>query len=857
LNQACLTGGPFLFEQENLKRSYLMTKNPSIRELLKLKENVLSGYLSEDHLRRMLAESHYSRLSRKITEYLATGDVQALSFTPSEAFKTVIYHTTCQTGAPVMLNGEFVPAPSMDEATAELPAIYSRPYVVEDGMLVGYWQDEPVRRIELESGSVKTITRHAPLDLEWEGRTYTLVTEAMKKSFYFPMDSIPDYFKKWVENNEPQKKADLATGAKRQGIRLHALSGIPLSPALMYTQNVPTLDGKLQDVYDQGVLVVMDERWNAIQDELGLKIAALQGTIWYQNGCYFKGTIIGERLAKLPVGYYGGVKSPTDEITESVSLFGGIMDEYSLVPWTASVNRQQTDYADLELPLNPEFPSAETFTMAASGFPAYVNKLNDSLIAASSQVFRKSKVQGIAGKWGITNEDCGSQFIVRGPSIHNRHTKTMVFLFSPSLPVHTKLMKVRVTFIPDENLAGNIILVNMNKRHWSYNSNIFISLQGRDADGDSATLTDDPELLRQSYWPDEVRFFDTTQFKSMKDLPVRDAEAALRTSVGRMRNSEIIGKADNLMRRFTFLPFLVEGAEGLTWERRILGTEAIQRGISAQKKNSGAEMFQGYYWALKDVPPHLHDYLLPGKGLNPHDWLASLKSASKAWIKALHAHSNDPSPLTDKKVNDAEALYRELLAKLEPFFPAETDAARTLLELLMPNDEAAIQRMKTRGRTLFETAQSRCDDATLIATLEAIDKSKRLWQSIAAAKSGEDEPVMSFTDAAAQISAWLYPLAEKNYTLLIGAMLTEFSNSLLSYLITIDDIRYIGLLDRFTIPVKQSLPKGMLVTLQVLQRIATRNDYLSLLNGEMTYEIIASRPLGKKTILTIKPTERS
>jgi hypothetical protein len=180
------------------------------------------------------------------------------------------------------------------------------------------------------------------------------------------------------------------------------------------------------------------------------------------------------------------------------------------------------------------------------------------------------------------------------------------------------------------------------------------------------------------------------------------------------------------------------------------------------------------------------------------------------------------------------------------------------LELLMPNDETAIQRMKTRGRTLFETAQSRCDDATLIATLEAIDKSKRLWQSIAAAKAnGEDEPVMSFTDAAAQIRAWLYPLAEKNYTLLIGAMLTEFSNSLLSYLITIDDIRYIGLLDRFTIPVKQSLPKGMLVTLQVLQRIATRNDYLSLLNGEMTYEIIASRPLGKKTILTIKPTERS
>ncbi|MGC9337727.1 MAG: hypothetical protein ACP5EQ_06495, partial [Candidatus Cloacimonadia bacterium] len=162
----------------------------SAGDLLSLKSNVESGKVSRSQLETLLESNPGSRLSEKLREYLITGDTEYLRFTPEEAFKAVFYRTTVQAGVPVMHEGKFIPAPSVKEPDPEIPIITSRPSLIP-GLLVGYWQDAPLERVELKTGRTSDLVQHAPYTLEWEGRDYLLVAETLRESFYFPKDQIP------------------------------------------------------------------------------------------------------------------------------------------------------------------------------------------------------------------------------------------------------------------------------------------------------------------------------------------------------------------------------------------------------------------------------------------------------------------------------------------------------------------------------------------------------------------------------------------------------------------------------------------------------------------------------------------
>jgi hypothetical protein len=424
-------------------------KNMTAGDLLSLKSNVETGKVSRSQLETLLESNPGSQLSEKLREYLITGDPQSLEFTPEEAFKAVFYRTTVQAGVPVMHGGAFIPAPSVYDPDPEIPIITSRPSIIP-GLLVGYWQDEPLERVELKTGRSSDLVRHAPYDLEWEGRQYRLVAETLRKSFYFPQNNIPDFIQPWL-SLEPQKRSDLAAGLKRQGVKLQSLTGIPLSLELVHKKETENAR-----VYtDLGVCVLSDGQFMKVQKEIGLPVHALQVTLWFQDGSYFKGTLQSEALSGLAPGFYGGLKHPKPLCEPTNSVLGAVMDEYSLVPWSPSMNRQQTDYADIPLPVRSQFPDQATFVKAATGFPGYVRQFNQEIMASAYRLFQKAPVKGFAGKVGVTTDSDRVHFVIRGQSIHREEIREMVFLFSPSLPVHTDIMRVRVKLIPDDNIRNH------------------------------------------------------------------------------------------------------------------------------------------------------------------------------------------------------------------------------------------------------------------------------------------------------------------------------------------------------------------------------------------------------------------
>ena len=121
---------------------------------------------------------------------------------------------------------------------------------------------------------------------------------------------------------------------------------------------------------------------------------------------------------------------------------------------------------------------------------------------------------------------------------------------------------------------------------------------GRDCDGDGFTLSTDPDILKNTKHYSEMEWFDTTAVKSVADSETEDAEMAIRTATERIRLfSSKIGVYDKCARRI-----LRQSPDLMTEDLRNSISEAIQRCISAQKKNSGADKYQGYGWLLKQLP---------------------------------------------------------------------------------------------------------------------------------------------------------------------------------------------------------------------------------------------------------------
>ena len=789
---------------------------PLAKQLVDLKRNIESGLANRSDVQRLATQLGTSKLGERLRAYLYSKDIQFLTVTLSEAFKSTVYRQTQVINSPVRWQGSISPSPSLDTDT-ELPVIYSRGTLFPE-VLTLYWQDEPLEHYEFEEGRQERVL-HAPLTLEWNGVQHDLICEAANKSFYWPRNqSIPGTLAPWL-TLRPQDRTTLATGLKRQGYKLNKFQGIRLIPNQIHTEGV----------WDLGVCVLSDESVNELSAELGVSMDATQITLWFNDGSYFKGSCISQTLSGLAPGFYGGIKRPSGAKGEATCTTGSVMDSFQYVPWSASLNRQQCDYAELNLPVRAKLPSQETFVKASTGFPAYIQQLNDQLISSAGRIFRKCDVQGYAGKVavGVTDEDV--QFIIRGPDLKPR-VQAMAFLFSPALPVHKDIMNVRVAFVQDSSLDMDLIQLNVADSNHDWISKWYIAWAGRDTDGDGIVLSSDPVVLNSSVRWNHIKWFDTTQYKSTADTDMDSSSTAIRVATERIRHfSGKIGIYDKLSRRI-----IREDPELMTWEIRVLLTEAIQRSISAAKKNSGSDRFEGYGWIMEHLPDNCQNWLFD----NIHDSIDNVGTLVKSTLNA-----RSKSTPTEYDTTYTEMLHG--MNQVNEVMPEHYVAATETLELLQEFPKDQYHKIKARGRVLWAKNQADTNSEIIRDVLQLISRTKQLWRSVYANDPAVN-PGFSYENAALVIRTWAFDLSKRvNSQLIVGAMVTELSLNLLGHVLDVDDLRYSGFIDGIFVPVatEKTIKPGMMGRSGTFAAILAHHRYLSALTDNKMYKVQAVFPM--------------
>ena len=790
---------------------------PLAKQLVNLQHDVNIGIVDRTDVQALATQLGASSLGEQLRTYLYSGDQSLLEVSPAQAFKAVVYKPTPVVGEPLRHNGVVVPSPAPGDSE-DVPVLYTRPTLFPEVRTL-YWQDEPLERTEYD-GIIQERVLHAPLQLEWDGVRHDLLCETFNRSFYVSAGHVPGEIQPWLSLHA-QERTNLAVGLKRQGHLLSSLTGIVLNAGDIH-----------DDEYDLGVCVLPDEKIKAMNDEVGVDGSPYQGTIWFDDGSYFKGTIQSVTSAGIPAGWYGGLKRPHSSDRTTVSTRGSIMDSYVLVPWTPSLNRQQTDYAGIQLPVRQELPTQEVFVKAASGFPAYVQQMNEQLLSTCGKLFKRVRVRGVAGKVALGNSNSAAQFVVRGPKVRPG-IRRMAFLFSPSLPVHTALISVLVEFIQDNTMYGNLIQLNTNKRNSKYINNSYIRHCGRDADGDGVTLSNDPAVLRHAVPWNQIEMHDTTQYKSVQDEPTRSYEEAIRTSTERIRlYSSKIGVYDKLARRI-----YRQDSKLMTTEVRTKLTEAIQRSISATKKNSGADRFDGYSWILALLPERSDTWLFE----NVHDNLDAVDDNVRALLNVRRNYSEEQLPTS---VEYKTVLH--VLDNVREAMPEHYVAAMEILNLVQDFPKDQYRTVKVRGRTLWATQQARSNPEVIADVQMFIARSKKLWRSVHQ-NDETSNPGFGYLQAVQVIRTWAQDLSKRvNAQLLIGAMCTEFSLNLLGHVLDLDDLTYAGLTSGIFIPLstQRSVNKGMLVTKGAIAALLAHPVYADVLKSKGTYKIEKIYPLS-------------
>ena len=789
---------------------------PLAKRLISVRDEVRTNSVNRSYVKDLAKEVQSTKVSERLEAYLITSDESHLEVSQAEAFKSVVYATSPVVGAPVMFNGEIVPSPSPGDESP-IPLVMSRPVLFPE-LLTMYWQDDPVERLEFNDGSQDRV-QHAPMQLDWNGEEYELLGESLRKSFYWPM-SVPlaEELVPWL-SRRAQDRTTLITGVRRQGLTVLSLTGLDLNPSEVYED----------DVNDLGVCVLKDSRLQSLNDEIGLAADPYQGTIWFQDGSFWKGTIQSESSSGCTPGFYGGLKRPAGANGPTSCTRASIMDSYTMVPWEASVNRQQTDFSNLELPLVVRLPSRDTFSKAALGFPPYVQQLNDQLTSRCGELVRRSPVKGYAGKVAIGTTDEPVQFIISGPDMMKR-VSTMVWLFNPTLPVHTSLMKVKVQFQKSKQ-PGILIQVNVHDCNGSWISQWYMKYAGRDVDGDGAVLTADPVLLRSAKWSDEIQIHDTTQYKSNQDVDAEDKQTAIRVSTERVRlYSGRIGIYDKLARRIHR-----HDPKLLTWELRVQLSEAIQRSISAQKKNSGVDKYDGYAWLLGQLPEGAEDWLFE----NVHDHIDELEVRTRAFLSNYQRNGQ-----SDEALN-----YVSLLKDIEDVvdeMPEHIDAVRDVLNLVQQIPKDAYHTFKEQGRQLWARNQADASKQQIGDVLEFVTKAKHLWRTGACAVDADSYSV-SFNQKILVIRSWAHQLSKRVSTrLLVGAMINHFSLNLLSHVIDVEDLEPLGLTNGYYLPVatEKCLSVGLVGTRGSYAALVSHPYYLDALSEGKQYRVCAVHKLS-------------
>ncbi|MFC1547701.1 hypothetical protein ACFL5M_04140 [Candidatus Neomarinimicrobiota bacterium] len=789
----------------------------TITDLKNLRIQVVDGSITTDDLKAIQRQHPHTMLASHIEAYLLSGKSGCLYFTNAEAFRAVVYRTHLAAGRPVMHGGEIVASPAINELDGDLSPTFTRPLLFSE-LLTLTWSDDPIERIQVLDRQMERV-RHAPTELEWDGTTYQLLCETGTKSFYWPTTlELPPEIKPWL-TSLPQDRASLSTVLKRQGYPLNSLAGIRI-----------TEDMDRSAELDLGVWVLNSNQINKISDELGVSAEASQATVWFEDGSFFKGTIQSNELAGIEPGIYGGFKHPSAYRGKRVSTRGAIMDNYTLLPWKPSVNRQQTDYAGIDMPVRADLPEYHNWSLAATGYPPYVDRFNDQMIAAAAKLFRKAKVPGYAGKVALGTSQHDVQFIVRGPSL-KPGLKEMVFLFSPSLPVHTSLMKVQVEMVQDKSLDDNLIQLNVANRNRDWVDRWFLKWAGRDCDGDGITLTYDPLLMQHARHWDDIQWIDTTQYKSQPDLEADDEEAAIRTSSERVRLfGGRIGIYDKIARRI-----IRHNPRLMSWDLRVSLSEAIQRSISSQKKNAWKSDFEGYSWITRHLPEGYEDWLFS----NVHDRIDEVSVATKAWLRerAELRRSKKGSSHVDISVHDAHLDLQALLNEVATVMSEHVDAAWGVLSQIQTTPAQCYRQMRNRGRQLWSKHQARTDTDTIKTVFEFIVKARNLWS--VSRRNGEHDN-LRYTDLIQVIWFWFRDLMEQvdDSMLIIGAILTELPTRLIGNLLSRKTLDDLGLLDGYYLPVStRMISPGMVLTTKELGKLLVHPNYLWALDQEKQYRV--------------------
>ena len=787
---------------------------PLAKQLVNLKSRFLKGEVNENDINQLILQHPGSRITEQLQVFLFTKDASYLEFSFSEAFRAVVYHQDIIVGAPVRWQGDLVQSPSPGDDT-ELPLIYSRPLLFQD-LVTMYWQDEATERNETD-GMTHERVLHGDLQLHWNSVTHDLLCETDNKSFYWPRTvEVPTEIMPWL-TKVPQERTTLATGIKRMGYSLNSLTGVRLSPDQMH------VDG----VWDLGVVVLPDEVMQAVCDELCVELKVLQITLFFADGSFFKGAAQSESFTGIPSGFYGGVKRPYGVYGETVSTRGSVMDCFELTPWTPSYSRQTADYCGLELPVCAALPAPSTFAKAATGFPGFTKRLNQELISSAGQIFRKVEVSGYAGKVGICCTEESVQFTVRGAQVIPG-IKWMALLFSPALPVHTKVMRVKVQFISDPSIENHLIQLNISEANHEWVQRWWVFWAGRDNDGDGITLTSSDDVLKHAVHWSEIDWVDTTQFKSIKDTATETFEQAIRTATERIRlYSKRIGIYDKLARRI-----IRQDPELMTWEVRLLLTEAIQRSISAQKKHSFlGQTFSGYQWLLEKLPEDAQSWIFE----NVHDDIDAVSTNVKLLLS---------EGITSQEELDGSEYLTEVRKSLDAVseaMPTHYQAAVEILNLVTEFPSQEYHALKQRGRTVWATTQARSSREVVTDVFTFITQSKKLWRSVAS-NDKDLNPGFSYLPAARIIRTWAQELAVRvNAQLLISAMVNEFSINLLGNVLDIEDLQLLGLGQRIYVPVAttKDVGPGMVASKGAIAALLANPRYLNVLSDGSSYKIDA------------------
>jgi hypothetical protein len=579
-----------------------------------------------------------------------------------------------------------------------------------------------------------------------------------------------------------------------------------------------------------------DKQIGSVSQELGCNADASQVTVWFNDGSYFKGTIISTQLSRMKEGIYGGIKRPDSAADNPVTTRGSIMDNYILVPWTPSINRQQTDYAEIELPVRAELPGDDLWMKAITGFPGYINQFNDSITSASGRIFRKCRVEGYAGKAAVAETEKPVQFIIRGPKLKNDSVE-MAWLFNPSLPVHRDIMKVEVQTVKDESMNGNLILLNTHTSNENWIADWYMSYAGRDCDGDGFTLSTDADVLKSAKHWSKMEWMDTTAFKSESDNELDDGEMTIRTATERIRLfGSKIGIYDKCARR------IIRQDEALMSDSvRYELTEAIQRSISAQKKNSGADKYQGYWWLLNQLPEDAEDWLFE----NVHDDLDFVGESTRDYLtKELYERKND-----DDRDIPLKALGTMLdqLDSVKDEMPDHYDGAVELLNLTQYPTPQSYREMKAKGRQFWAKYQARANKEQLDKVLQFITQARCLWS-----KSSKEEHGLSFTQSVQIITHRAEDLIQEVEPLLvIGAMLNYLNVNLLGHVLTVENLKEVGLIKGLFLQINHTnVERGMVVEGDKLKRCV--HSKIRPFINDCEYRVDEVYSIGEKTIIKVK-----